>query len=79
MIAFVNPLVRGPTLAGMGRTLPAAGDPDITAVVPAVIAVDPHESSLRRPTAFFDDGSRRANADHNLRERSRREQCECKQ
>jgi hypothetical protein len=44
-----------------------------------MIAIDPHEATLWWPAAFFNDRGRRANADHNLRKRGRRKQCESKQ
>jgi hypothetical protein len=66
MVAMAYPSVRNPTLVFMGWTLPAAGSPDVTAIFPAMITVDPHISTLRRPTALFNDRGRGANADHNL-------------
>jgi hypothetical protein len=41
--------------------------------LPAVVAINPHESGLWRPTAFLYDRGRRPDADHNLRKRRRRE------
>jgi hypothetical protein len=66
-IVAVNPVVSYPTRAGMGRTIPAAGNPDIALTVPAVIPVDPHEAPFRRTAALFGDDGRGANANHNLR------------
>ena len=79
MIVMFYPPVSDPALALMGRTLPAAGNPDVVVAIPAVIAVDPHETTLRRPAALFNDRGRGANADHYLRKRCRRQQCESEQ
>jgi hypothetical protein len=79
MIVMFYPPVRYPARAGMWRTLPAAGNPDVAFTIPAMITVDPHETTLRRPAALFNDRGRGANADHNLRKRCRREQCESEQ
>ena len=68
----VNPFVRHPVPTWLWRTIPAAGSPNIVVALPAVVAINPHESLLRRPTAFFNDWGRGANADHNLRKRCRR-------
>jgi hypothetical protein len=73
------PSVSDPALTLMGWTFPAAGNPDVVVTFVAVIAVDPHETTLRRPTALFVHRRRWANADHNLRKRCRREQCESEQ
>jgi hypothetical protein len=76
MIMMFYPPVSDPALSLMGWTLPAAGNPDIVVALPAVIAIDPHKTTLRRPAALFVHGRRWANADHYLRKRCRREQCE---
>ena len=67
MIVMFYPPVRDPARSGMGRALPAAGNPDVAYAIPAMIAVDPHETTLRRPAALFMHRRRWANADHNLR------------
>jgi len=66
-IVAVNPMVSYPARAGMGWTLPAAGDPDVAASVPSLITVNPDEATLGWPAALFDDDGRGANANHNLR------------
>lgn len=49
----------------------------------AVVAVNPHVTTIGGPAAFFMDGRRRSDANHNLRKRSRRgesdskQQCQC--
>ena len=78
-IVVVNPLVRDPDAAGMGRTVPAAGNPDVAVAVPVVITGDPHVAAIRWRRAALNDGSRRANTNHNLRKRSCRRQTKCKQ
>ena len=67
MIVMFYPPVSNPARTGMGRTLPAAGNPDEAGAIPAVIAIDPHETTLRWPAALFNDDGRRRNADYNLR------------
>ena len=79
MITMADPSVRDPTLVFTGWTLPAAGNPDIVVAFVAVVAVDPHVTPFRWPAAVFMHRRRWANADHNLRKRGRREQCESKQ
>jgi hypothetical protein len=71
-IVVVNPLVRNPDGVGLGRTVPAAGNPDIAVAIPVVITGDPHVAAIGWRRAALNDGSRRANANHNLRKRSRR-------
>jgi hypothetical protein len=63
----MNPVVRNPTSAGMGRAFPAAGYPNVTFAIPAMVAIDPHEPPLRGTAALFDDRGRWPNANHNLR------------
>jgi hypothetical protein len=79
MITMTDPSVRNPTLALMGWTLPAAWGPNVAAILPAMIAVDPDITTLRRPAALFVYRRRWANADHDLRKRCRREQSKGKQ
>ena len=79
VVALVNPPVGNPTSAFMRWTLPAARRPDITATLPAVIAVNPHKAPLWRTAALFVHGGRRTDANYNLRERSRRSQGESQQ
>jgi hypothetical protein len=83
MVAAVNPPVRNPTLALMGRTIPAAWGPDVVVAFPVVITGDPYITAIGGPAAFFMDAWRRPDANHNLRKRSRRgeseseQQCQC--
>ena len=76
VIAMVDPPGSNPTLVFLGRTLPAAGGPDVVVALPAVVAGDPHVTPIRWPAAVFVHGPRWTYADHNLRKRGRREQCE---
>jgi hypothetical protein len=62
MIAVVDPLVGHPVRAGMGRTFPAARNPDVMVSVPAVIAVDPNEPTLGRISAALNDRRGRTDA-----------------
>ena len=66
-VVAMNPVMGDPTRAGMGWTVPAAGDPDVACAIPALITVNPYEAALRRWRAALDDGGGRANANHNLR------------
>jgi hypothetical protein len=77
-IVAVNPVVSDPMRTGMRRTVPATGNPDVAAAVPALISVNPHKATLRRPAALFDDDGWGANANHNLREGRCRSQTEGK-
>jgi hypothetical protein len=79
MITMADPPVSNPTLVFTGWTLPAAGGPDVTVTLPAVVAGDPHVTPFRWSAALFVHGRRGTNANHNLRKRCRREQCESKQ
>jgi hypothetical protein len=47
--------------------------------VPAMIAIDPNETTLRGWRTALDDGGRRADANHNLRKGSSRNQTKGKQ
>jgi hypothetical protein len=46
----------------MGRTFPAARNPDVMVSVPAVIAVDPNEPTLGRISAALNDRRGRTDA-----------------
>jgi hypothetical protein len=70
----VHPAMGDPVLAGMGRTVPAAGNPDIAGAIPAVIAIDPDVSVARDWTACLNNGGGRSYADHDLRKRGGRQQ-----
>jgi len=75
----VNPMMRNPACALMGRTIPAARCPDVVVPFPAVITGNPHVSPLRRRTPLFVDGRRRRDTNRNLRKRGRRNQRKSKQ
>ncbi len=75
----MNPMVSNPTRARMRRTLPAARDPNVAFAVPAMVAVNPNESTLRGPAALFDDRRRGTYANHNLSKRGCRQQGESEQ
>ena len=64
----MNPAMRDPTATRMWWAVPAAGNPDIAAIVPAMIAVNPNESALGRWRAALNNWGRWANANHDLRE-----------
>jgi hypothetical protein len=75
----MNPLMRNPMRAGMGRTIPVAGGPHVMVPFIAVIAVDPHKPSLRGRAGVFDDSGRGADANDYLRIRCRGYKSESKQ
>ena len=75
-IVAVNPMMGNPVPTGVGWTIPAAGCPDVAIAVPAMVAVDPNISAIRRWWTALNDGGRRSDADHNLREGSGRSQTE---
>ena len=75
----MDPLVGDPVRVGMGRTLPAARNPDVVVARPALVAVDPHKSSIRRRTGALIDGSRRPHANRHLRKSSRGKQSKSQQ
>jgi hypothetical protein len=79
VVSPMNPPVRDPTLVRLWRTIPSAGGPDVVVAFPAVVPGDPHVASVRRRTPALVNRSRRPDANHNLRERSRRQQCKSKQ
>src|SRR5208337_3142466 len=79
VIAMMYPPVSNPSLVFTGWALPPAGGPDVVVALPAMIAVDPHVTPFRRPATVFVHGRRGADANHNLRKRCRRKQCESKQ
>jgi hypothetical protein len=75
----MNPAMSDPDRTWMRRVIPAAGNPDIVRTIPAVITVDPHESSLRWWRTALHNRSRRPYPDVHLCERGRGEQSESKQ
>ena len=78
-VTALFPAMRNPDRARMRRADPMAVDPDVAVAVPAVIAVDPDPSVMRRTIVSFDDGRGRRNANDNLRQSGRRSQTKSKQ
>ena len=74
----MDPVMGDPMGTAMGRAIPAAGNPNVAATIPALISIDPHEAALRRWGTALDDACRGANANHNLRKRHCRSQTESK-
>ncbi len=72
----VNPAVSHPVRVRMRRTLPVAVNPNIVIAFPAMVTVNPDKSRLRRHAALFNNRSRGAYANCNLRLRSRRNHCQ---
>ena len=64
-VATVFPAMSDPNGAAMRRADPVAVDPDVAVAIPAVIAVDPYITVMRRTVVRFDDGRRRRHAHHN--------------
>ena len=75
----MDPVMGNPTRVRMRRTIPAAGNPDVTGAIPAVIAIDPDKFRAWARAARFNDGSGRSYTDHNLRKRGGRQQSSGKQ
>jgi hypothetical protein len=75
----MHPMMGDPTLAMMGRTVPAAGNPDVMGAVPAVVAIDPDEFRAGAGGAGFNNGGGRSYADHDLRKRGGRHQSSSEQ
>lgn len=73
-----DPVMSDPAAVGMWGTVPPAGNPDITASVPALVSVDPDVAAFRRWRTTLNDRWRRADAYGNLRERRCRGQAEGK-
>ena len=67
MIVMSYPPVRNPARTWMRWAFPAAWGPDVAVALPAMIAVNPHETTFRWPASLFVHRRRRRNADHNLR------------
>jgi len=61
------PPVSYPMRVRMRRTLPVAVNPNIMIAVPAMVAVNPNKTGLRRHAALFNNGSRWTYANRNLR------------
>jgi hypothetical protein len=79
VIAVTNPFVGNPDGVLMRWTFPAAGGPDVMISIPAMVAVNPHEASLRRWASMFDNRWGRPDANGNLRKGSNRDERESKQ
>ena len=77
-IVAMDPAMRFPPGARMGRTVPAAGNPYIAVAVPVMVAGDPHVAALRRWGATLNNRGWRSNADNDLRERNCRRQAKGK-
>jgi len=78
-VTTVLPTMRDPYRAFMRRVGPVAVDPDVAVAVPAVIAVDPNPSAVRRTVVGFDDGIGRRYANYDLRKSGGRRETNCKQ
>jgi hypothetical protein len=72
MITTMDPPVGNPALMFLGRTIPAAGRPDVMVTFITVIAVDPHITPIGRRPAAFVNGRRRTDANRDLRKHCRR-------
>jgi len=79
VVVHTNPAVSNPMCAGVRRTIPVAGGPDVLAAVPTVKSIDPHIATVRRWPTTLNNGRRWSYANHNLRIRRRRHQCKSKQ
>lgn len=78
-VTAVLPVMRDPDRVAMRGTNPVAVDPDITVAIPAVIAVDPHPTFMRRTVVFFDDGRGRRDTNDNLSQRDAWHETDSKQ
>ncbi len=65
-VTAVLPAMGDPDRAGMRGANPVAVDPDVAVAIPAVIAVDPDPSIMRRTIVCFVDGRGRRHANNNL-------------
>ena len=75
----MSPVVLDPALVLTGRTLVAARIPDVVVAIIALIAANPDRSTLGWRATALVNGRGRADANCNLRKRSRRSQRECEQ
>ena len=78
-VTAVLPAMGDPDRVAMRGANPVAVDPDVTVAVPAVIAVDPDPTFMRRTVMDFDDGRGRRHANYDLRESSGRYETDSKQ
>lgn len=60
------PVSADPDGMGTGWSCPAAGDPDVSAAVPAVVAADPDPAGMRARARALDTNRGWANADINV-------------
>ena len=65
-VTALLPAMRNPDRAAMRGADPMAVDPDVAVAIPAVIAVDPHITIMRRTVVLFDDGRGRRDTNDNL-------------
>ena len=63
-VTALFPAMGGPDRAGMRGVDPVAVDPDVAVAIPAVIAVDPNPTGVRRTIVDFDNGRGRRHANH---------------
>ena len=78
-VAAVLPAMRHPDRAVMRRASPMTVDPDVAVAIPAVIAVDPNPSMMRRTVMSFDEGRGRLHAHYDLRKSGGRHETDSKQ
>ena len=65
--ALGTPLSGDPDGPATRWTAVGTGDPDVAVTVPAMVAVNPNKTGLRRHAALFNNGSRWTYANRNLR------------
>ena len=78
-VTAMLPAMRDPDRAGMRRADPMAVDPDVAVSVPAVVAVVPNPTRMRRTVVGFVNGRGRRHANNDLRKSGDRHEAESKQ
>lgn len=78
-VTAVLPAMRNPYCAAMRGANPVAVNPDVPVAIPAVIAVDPDPTFMRRMVVNFDDGLRGRHANDDLRHSGGRNETDSKQ
>ncbi len=78
-VATMFPAMGFPGGAGMRGAGPMAMNPNVAVAIPAVMAIDPHPSVVRRTVVTLDNGRRRLYADDNLSHRGHGRQKKSKQ